>query len=256
MVLLLISPDFMASDYCYSKEMLKALERERAGACRVIPILLRPTDWEGAPFSHLQMLPTDIRSVTSWPNRDEAFWDIALGIRMALKNLLVVLETKDKKLEEAGVLTQHQPNKRVLTNAPIPTIEKQNPGIIDMSIEAALKIGADKHPVSLADLHNAHLQANPSITKGRTRDSFNAMINYHTINMRSRFFYPNDKRRLAQWLSRPLFKRVARGRYMLLSPSEVTLFHQRVEEDDPRIYQDEYDVDELIQPQREDIERN
>src|SRR6266699_1943266 len=163
LVLLLISSDFMASDYCYSKEMLKALERERAGACRVIPILLRPTDWEGAPFSHLQMRPTDTRPVTSWSNRDEAFWDIALGIRRTLEDLLVAFEIKDRRLEEGVVLTQHQPSKHALTNAPIPTIEKQNPGVIDLSIEAALKIEADKHPISLADLHNAYLQANPSI---------------------------------------------------------------------------------------------
>jgi tetratricopeptide (TPR) repeat protein len=100
LVLLLISPDFMASDYCYGKEMSKALEREKAGNCRVIPIHLRPTDWEGAPFSHLQMLPTDARPVTSWIDRDSAFWDIAKEIRKALKELLVALKTKEQWLKE------------------------------------------------------------------------------------------------------------------------------------------------------------
>src|SRR6202140_3127974 len=77
LILLLISPHFMASDYCYGKEMAKALEQEKAGTCRVIPILLRPTDWEDAPFSHLQMLPTDARPLTSWADRYRAFLEIA-----------------------------------------------------------------------------------------------------------------------------------------------------------------------------------
>ena len=48
-ILLLISPDFFASDYCYGIEMKRALERHQAGEARVIPILLRPVDWKGAP---------------------------------------------------------------------------------------------------------------------------------------------------------------------------------------------------------------
>src|SRR5690242_1028098 len=53
LILLLISPDFIASDQCYTVEMQRALERQGAGEARVIPILLRPTYWEEAPFSHL-----------------------------------------------------------------------------------------------------------------------------------------------------------------------------------------------------------
>src|SRR6266702_8721801 len=56
-ILLLISPDFMASDYCYDTEMGQALQRQTAGQARVIPIILRPTDWQSAPFGNLQALP-------------------------------------------------------------------------------------------------------------------------------------------------------------------------------------------------------
>jgi len=104
LILLLISPHFMASDYCYGKEMTKALEREKADTCRVIPILLRPTDWEDAPFSHLQMLPTDARPITSWIDRDSALWDIAKEIRKAIKELLVALKTKEQWLREGTTL--------------------------------------------------------------------------------------------------------------------------------------------------------
>src|SRR6266699_792219 len=58
-VLLLISPNFMNSDYCYNLEMKKALERRKAGKVRVIPIILRPVNWEETPLVELQILPTD-----------------------------------------------------------------------------------------------------------------------------------------------------------------------------------------------------
>ncbi|MBA2288268.1 MAG: TIR domain-containing protein [Ktedonobacteraceae bacterium] len=86
-ILLLISPDFMASDYCYSIEMQLALERHVVGSARIIPVLLRPVDWHEAPFAHIQCLPRDERPVAIWPDRDEAFVDIARGIREAIKDV-------------------------------------------------------------------------------------------------------------------------------------------------------------------------
>ena len=86
-ILLLISSDFLASDYCYGIEMQYALARQQAGEARVIPILLRPADWAGTPFAYLQVLPTDAKPITSWSNRDEAFADVAAGIRRAIEDL-------------------------------------------------------------------------------------------------------------------------------------------------------------------------
>ena len=82
-ILLLISPDFLASDYCYSVEMTRALERNAAGEARVIPVILRPCDWHHAAFGNLLALPTDGKPVTKWPDTDEAFLDIAKAIRAA-----------------------------------------------------------------------------------------------------------------------------------------------------------------------------
>ncbi|HEY6285805.1 MAG TPA: tetratricopeptide repeat protein [Ktedonobacteraceae bacterium] len=86
-ILMLISPDFIASEYCYSIEMVRAMERHEAGDARVIPIILRPTEWRSSPFSKLQALPTNGRPVTKWPNRDEALLDVAKGIREVIKKL-------------------------------------------------------------------------------------------------------------------------------------------------------------------------
>jgi len=80
-VLLLISPDFLASDYCFDIEMKAALERHAKQQAIVIPIVLRPCDWSGAPFAGLQALPRDAKAVTLWSNQDEAFAEIAKAIR-------------------------------------------------------------------------------------------------------------------------------------------------------------------------------
>src|SRR6266566_5101814 len=83
LILLLISPDFIASDYCYGIEMQKALALHEQGSARIVPILLRPVDWRGAPFAHLQVLPTGARPITSaaWSSLDEACYDVALRLR-------------------------------------------------------------------------------------------------------------------------------------------------------------------------------
>ncbi|WP_437282533.1 TIR domain-containing protein [Sorangium sp. So ce375] len=84
-ILLLVSADFMASDYCFDHEMTRALARHDAGQARVIPVVLRKTDWHSAPFAKLQALPKDARPVTLWQDRDEAWHDVALGIRRAIE---------------------------------------------------------------------------------------------------------------------------------------------------------------------------
>ena len=86
-ILLLISADFIASDFCYSIEMVQAIARHDANQARVIPIILRPTDWKGAPFAKLQVLPTGGKAVTRWPTHDDAFEDVVKGIRQAIENL-------------------------------------------------------------------------------------------------------------------------------------------------------------------------
>ncbi|GCE13843.1 toll/interleukin-1 receptor domain-containing protein [Tengunoibacter tsumagoiensis] len=83
-ILLLISADFIASDFCYSKEMGIALERHHKGEACVIPILLRPCDWKGAPFSELQIIPENNKAITKWADRDEAFTEVTNGIRKSI----------------------------------------------------------------------------------------------------------------------------------------------------------------------------
>src|SRR5205823_7859813 len=75
------------SDYCYDIEMKHALEQHHTNNACVIPIILRPVDWKGAPFANLQALPTDAKPITTWSNQDEAFLDVTRGIRAAIEDL-------------------------------------------------------------------------------------------------------------------------------------------------------------------------
>jgi hypothetical protein len=86
-ILLLISSDFLASDYCYDIELKRAMERHNSGEARVIPIILRSCDWASAPFVKLQALPKNAKPIKSWDDRDEAFTDVAAGIREAIADI-------------------------------------------------------------------------------------------------------------------------------------------------------------------------
>jgi hypothetical protein len=90
-VLLFISVDFIASEYCWGKEMARALERHNTGEARVIPIIVRPVDWTGAPFASLQALPKDGKPVVLWPNKEVAWADVAKSIKQAAEALIAGL---------------------------------------------------------------------------------------------------------------------------------------------------------------------
>lgn len=86
-ILLMVSPDFMNSDYCYGTEMRRAIERDERREANIIPIILRPVYWQGAPFGKLQALPTDAKAIRSryWRNLDEAFFSVVEGIHRAIQ---------------------------------------------------------------------------------------------------------------------------------------------------------------------------
>lgn len=87
-ILLLVSASFISSHYCYSIEMQRALERHNASECRVIPVIVRPCDWSSTPFGKLLAAPKDGKAITTWPNYDEAYADVARQVRAVVKDLI------------------------------------------------------------------------------------------------------------------------------------------------------------------------
>lgn len=84
-ILLLVTADFLASRYCFSVEMSRALERQREGGARVIAVILEPCDWKSAPFGKSLVVPKDGKAVTTWANQAEAWTDITKQIRVVVE---------------------------------------------------------------------------------------------------------------------------------------------------------------------------
>lgn len=123
-VLLLVTPDFLASDFCYEKEMKRALERHADGYIVVIPIIVRPVDFEDSPFAELQALPTDARPVTLWENKDEAWLTVSRGIRKACESRL--RQAADGKAEE-------QASDKAQEAAIVPVLDEMDFGVVDFN---------------------------------------------------------------------------------------------------------------------------
>jgi hypothetical protein len=134
-ILLLVSPDFIASDYCYSIEMERALARHQRDEATVIPIILRDTYWHGEPLGRLQALPTDGKPVTSrvWGSQDEAFYTIVLGIRDVAEARLAGAERQRQAEEQVRRIEEeqrHQQGQQLLTGADsgVPGAHQTSPG--------------------------------------------------------------------------------------------------------------------------------
>lgn len=87
-ILLLVSVDFNNSQYIWDKELKVAMERHEKGEARVIPIILRTCDWTGMPYAKLQALPTGAKPINSFADKDEAYTDVAKGLRMVVDYLI------------------------------------------------------------------------------------------------------------------------------------------------------------------------
>src|ERR1700686_2892711 len=86
--------------------MKEAVKRHERGEAYVIPVILSPVHWQETPFGQLQALPKNAKPLTSWRNRDEAIFNVADGIREAVKklNASIVINTAEDDIAEIGVL--------------------------------------------------------------------------------------------------------------------------------------------------------
>lgn len=86
-ILLLVSADFIASEYCYAKEMKRALERHEKNEALAIPIIVRDVSLKGAPFADLQYLPKDGKPIMKWTSKDSAWRNVSEGIERVIEVL-------------------------------------------------------------------------------------------------------------------------------------------------------------------------
>ena len=111
-ILLLISADFLDSDYCYDVEMTRAMDRHEQGAARVIPVILRPCDWHGAPFGKLLAVPTDGWPVVKQATLDDGFLEVVRAIRQAAESLSGVTAAPGTARSAPSAVAPAQPGPR------------------------------------------------------------------------------------------------------------------------------------------------
>ena len=112
-ILLLVSADFIASDYCWDVEIAQALERHDRGEAHVIPVVLRPVDWRSVPFSKLQALPQNAKPVVTWNAQDSAFVDIAKGIRTTARQLVEQRQRQEQQAQKQAALDRYRQQVRI-----------------------------------------------------------------------------------------------------------------------------------------------
>src|SRR5262245_4337380 len=100
-ILLLVSSDFLKSDFCYLIETSRALLRHESGTAPGLPVVVRHVDWQGLPIGKLSALPKDGKPVTSWPDRDEAWLNVVQGIHQAIEEMA---GRKAQLIRESGLL--------------------------------------------------------------------------------------------------------------------------------------------------------
>ena len=139
-ILLLISAHFVASDYCYNRELKRALERHESGEARVIPIIIRPAFWEETPFSKLQALPTGGKPVISWENTDDAFLDIVQGIYKVVKEIQQPIkgDKVNGELEIGERENEKEQNKKLLMVEWVLTLNNPNKYLLEESYKTAI----------------------------------------------------------------------------------------------------------------------
>jgi TIR domain len=111
-ILMLISPDFINSDYCYETESIRALEKHNKGEALVIPIIIRPCLWRETPFQSLQALPTDGVPVSTSSNPDEAWLNVAQGLLEVVNERIKKNEDTEADVDEVKTVVSEKTKNR------------------------------------------------------------------------------------------------------------------------------------------------
>src|SRR5262249_8792355 len=112
-ILLLISAYFVQSDYCYTTELQRALERHRLQEARVVPVFVRPCEWDGLDFAHLQGLPEDAKPITTHSDRELIWTQVVRGI----KRLAVELQGDRRAPTSSATIRQPAPEAKYDSSA-------------------------------------------------------------------------------------------------------------------------------------------
>ena len=77
----LVSPDFLASHYCYDREMLQAIEQQEKRRTRIVPVIVEQCDWLNSPLKIYKAVPRDGKPIAEWTNQNNALYDVVSELR-------------------------------------------------------------------------------------------------------------------------------------------------------------------------------
>lgn len=162
-ILCLVSPDFIDSEYCYSREMGRALERHGSGEAQVIPVILRHCDWRHTPLADLVGTPRDNRPVKAWPDIDEALNDVAGAIRRAVENRFGKPKPASRATPPPVLAPSEITSRPRSANLGVPkTItDKDRDDYVEMAFEFVAEFFAN----SLAELRARHPEIEGKVTR-------------------------------------------------------------------------------------------
>jgi len=86
-ILFLVSPDFLATNYIWDVEIKAAIERDKRGEVTAIPIILRPSDWSDTPLGKLSAVPEKGEPISMAEDRDDAFLRVVLALNKVIKEI-------------------------------------------------------------------------------------------------------------------------------------------------------------------------
>ncbi|MEO0708423.1 MAG: toll/interleukin-1 receptor domain-containing protein, partial [Cyanobacteria bacterium J06649_5] len=175
-ILLLITPRFIASEYCFCQEMTRAMERHEEGTARVISIIMKHCDWKDTPFSKLQVVPKDAKPVTAWDDRDEALLNAVQSIRKAVNTLLK--QRSDKaKAQLAETSPAKPPTNSATTTSPIQH-QAESPFIVGTPITNPHQFfGRQRVITRLFNMLKTHPLQNAAII-GKRRSGKTSLLNH------------------------------------------------------------------------------
>ena len=111
-ILLLVSADFLDSDYCYEIEMSRAMDRHKKGTARVIPVILRPCDWKSTPFGRLLVSTPNGKPIVKYETRDDGFLAVVQAVHHAVEELSEATALNEKSNNEAASHSKSQQSLR------------------------------------------------------------------------------------------------------------------------------------------------
>ncbi len=117
--LALLSPDYLASEYCYEKEFQRAQELAAKGSIRIVPIILEPCDWLSSPFSEYKALPKDGRAISEFTNQNIAYMHVVNGLRSVIEDT-----TKSETLASENKTSAYTPGRRPKIKQDFDAIQK------------------------------------------------------------------------------------------------------------------------------------